>query len=79
MSTFLVTAYLPDFLKWTELWAFGVLSCNHYLCVKHQTLTGADTWLDSVRQYKMSGLECLSTSLAKPTMENVYYISNWRV
>ena len=46
---------------------------------KIKRLTGADTWLDSVRQWKISGLECLSSSLAEPTMENVYYISSWRV
>ena len=42
-------------------------------------LTGADAALDSVGQWKISGLECLSSSLAEPTMESVYYISSWRV
>jgi len=75
----LVIAYLPDFLQRTELWAFGVLSCNQAYVEDIKRLTGADAWLDSVELRKISGLECLSSILTEPKMENIYYISSWRV
>jgi len=77
MSTFLVIAYLSDFLSWMELWAFRVLSCDHYLCGKHQEANWGWRLAGFSRTVKNIWPLMLSPSLVEPSMKSVYYISMW--